>query len=182
MYITHLKQIYMEKFFVLNFCPGLYESQEIVLKKDETKELWKRIKQLIIDQKSFSISSSNEEITKFIDEQPPIYFKFQIAKTIHKKEEDVNISHEEFIKMLETDETDQAKEKKNDPDEIGWDLDLIMFFDEHVVEKAHAIGPNIMQEFKDVEDYWIDVFILMNTTLREIRKTLISLDVEMHDF
>ena len=179
----------MKKITLVELCPGAFESQimrietidQLLDVETAEESFWPKIIKFIIEQNASSISATTAEIIDFIKECKPIEFKFQVASSVHKSEEEMNISNEEFNEMITN--GIPIPEGKNDPDKKGWDLDIIMYFNAEDIKKV-TIPQAIQNGFDALEgaygdDIFIDVYLLKNTSLKEIITALIPLNVEI---
>jgi hypothetical protein len=181
----------MKTITLVELCPAVFESQIMLIETiDELLDVetaeesfWPKIIQFMIEHNTSSLSATTAEIIDFIKECKPVGFKFQVASSIHKPEEEFDISNEEFDEMITN--GIPIPEGKNDPNKKGWDLDIIMYFDAEDIKKM-TIPKAIQNGFDALEgaygdDICIDAFVLKNVSLKEIITTLIPLNVEIDD-
>jgi len=153
-------------------------------KKTVEHDLWLKIIEFMVVNDIDSITATKWEIIYFLKECKPVTFQLQIARSIHRPEEEMIISNEEMEEMIKGNITYEDPENKPDPDQKGWDLDILMWFNREKIEK-HENFANFPKGIKDGldmhNDNHIDVFLLKNTTLKEIRKVLGLYNAEIND-
>jgi len=180
----------MKTITLVELCPAIFETQVMPIETIdqlldvETAEesFWPKIIQFMVENNASSLSATTTEIIDFIKECKPVGFKFQVASSIHKPDEEFDISSEEFDEMIAN---GIPTPEKQDPDKKGWDLDIIMYFDAEDIKKI-TIPKAIQNGFDALEgaygdDICIDAFVLKNVSLKEIRTALVPLNVEIDD-
>lgn len=148
--------------------------------KTVEKSFWLRVIQFMVDHDICSISAEKWEIIYFIKECQPLGFKFQVARSIHRPEEEMSISNEELEEVIETGKINTIE--KYDPDEIAWDLDIILYFDKEKVESHkgyHEFPERLIEGLNFFPEYSMDIFLMKNTSLKEIRTALLPLNAEI---
>lgn len=148
------------------------------------KGFWPKVIQFMIENQGFSMSSDTWAIIYFLQECEPMCFKFRVARTIHGDIEEMQISDNELDDLINGKTKIEPKSWKNDPNEKDWDLELIIMFDQEEIEnheEYNRFPAGVIKDLTDTPDYALDVFLLTKTSLKNIRKILQKLNIEINE-
>lgn len=152
--------------------------------KTAEEGVWHKIIEFMVENDISSINAFKWELIYFLKECKPLQFQLRVARSIHRPDEEMNISDAELDEMIEGKIQRPDPDQSPDPDQTGWDLDVLVWFKREKVE-AHEdfanFPENVKKSLEDFDDYKLEIFLLKNTTLKEIRMTLKLFDAEISD-